>query len=71
MEIPGQFSVEIDSRWVVAELKVTSHCFLAGRERERVSQPSVRGTVFPMMPTILLLDVALRDGDLEWLGVSA
>ena len=35
---------------------------LAGREHECVSQPSVPGTVLPMMPATLLLNVALRDG---------
>src|ERR1700722_9128747 len=34
----------------------------AGREHECVSRPSVPGTVLPMMPTTLLLNVALRDG---------
>jgi len=44
---------------------------LAGRERECVSQPSVPGTVIPMMPTTLLLNVALHDGHLEELRLSA
>ena len=47
-----------------SRLKVTSRCS-AGRERECVSQPSVPGTVIPMMPDTLLLNVALRDGHLE------
>jgi hypothetical protein len=49
---------------------VTSHCSLAGRERECVSQPSVPGTVLPMMPKTLLLNVALRDGHLEGLDIG-
>src|ERR1700733_8718986 len=40
---------------------------LAGPEHECVSQPSVPGTVIPMMPNTLLLNVALRDGRLEGL----
>ena len=43
---------------------------LAGRERECVSQPSVPGTVIPMMLNTLLLNVALRDGHLEGLPLS-
>ena len=43
---------------------------LAGREHECVSQPSVPGTVIPMMPTTLLLNVALRNGHLEGLRAS-
>jgi hypothetical protein len=35
-----------------------------------VSQPSVPGTVIPMMPTTLLLNVALRDHP-EWFRLSA
>jgi hypothetical protein len=43
----------------------------AGRERECVSQPSVPGTVIPMMPTTLLLNVAPCDGHLEAPRLSA
>jgi hypothetical protein len=43
---------------------------LAGREHECVSQPSVPGTVIPMMPATLLLNVALRNGHLEGLRAS-
>jgi hypothetical protein len=50
---------------------VTSHCTLAGWERECVPQPSVPGTVIPMTPNTLLLNVALRDGHLEGLRLSA
>jgi hypothetical protein len=42
---------------------------LAGRERECVSQPSVPGTVIPMMPNTLLPNVALRDR--HWNGVAS
>ena len=43
----------------------------AGREHGYVSQPSVPWTVIPMMPNTLLLNVALRDGRLEGLRLSA
>jgi hypothetical protein len=44
---------------------------LAGREHECVSQPSVPGTVIPMMTSTLLLNAALRDGHPEGLRLSA
>jgi hypothetical protein len=39
-------------------------------ERECVSQPSVPGTVIPMMPITLLLNAAQHDGRLEGLRLT-